>query len=151
MGSKTLERPQSIIWFERLYLALIAIGLLNAVLRWSSMQEMIAQQPNSAVLPDWFLPMTLGIGFLINILFWYFIARRGSNVARWIYIVILVIGVLGLILSAVMGTLFANQVNGVIGLINTGLSLACGWLIFRPDAQPWFAGVRGPDLTDTFS
>jgi hypothetical protein len=121
------------------------------VLRWSSMQEMIAQQPNSAALPTWFLPMTLAFGFVVNFLFWYFIARRGSNVARWIYVVLLGIGVLGLIFSAAMGTLFADPVNGIISLINTGLSLACGWLIFRPDAKPWFSGGRNANLTDTFS
>lgn len=146
-----MERPQSIIWFERLWLALIVIGLVNAALRWSTMQEMIAQQPNSAALPSWFLPLTLGGGVLINILFWYSIARRGSNVARWIYVVLIGIGVLGTIFGAVMGTLFLDPVNGAIGLFNTGLSLACSWLIFRPDTRSWFAGARSTDLTDTFS
>jgi hypothetical protein len=74
-----MERPQSIVWFERLYLGAMAIGILNSIVNWSAMQERIAATPNSAMLPSWFVPATMAIGLLITLVLWYFVARRGAD------------------------------------------------------------------------
>ena len=47
-----MERPQSIITFERCYLGAVALGLANNALNWTNMQEQMAATPNSQLLPD---------------------------------------------------------------------------------------------------
>jgi hypothetical protein len=145
-----VTRPPSIVMFERLYIAVIVIGIANTVLRWPTVRETALAQPGAEALPDWFVPVTMAIAIAINIAFWYFIARRGSNVVRWIYAVLTVVGVLGVAFTLISGALFADPIGGTASIVSTALSIICVWLIFRPDAQPWFQKDRR-DLGDTFS
>jgi hypothetical protein len=146
-----MERPQSIITFERCYLGGVALGLANNALNWSNMQEQMAATPNSQLLPDWFLPATIGVGLVITLLLWYFVARRASTVAKWILVVFFAIGLLGLpgIIAGVSSGLIA-PLMAIVGLITMALNATAVWMLFRPDAKLWFAG-QPTSLTDTFS
>jgi hypothetical protein len=146
-----MERPQSIITFERCYLGGVALGLANNALNWSNMQEQMAATPNSQLLPDWFLPATIGVGLVITLLLWYFVARRASTVAKWILVVFFAIGLLGLpgIVAGVSSGLIA-PLMAIVGLITLALNAIAVWMLFRPDAKLWFAGQK-TSLTDTFS
>ncbi len=144
-----MERPQSIVWFERCYLAALLLGAINTALQWQTIQERIAANPASAVVGSWFMPATLAISWGITLLLWYFTARRASNVTRWIIAVFFAIGVL-----SVIGTLVTGQyppgLAGIVGTVAFGLQAVAVWMLFRPDAKPWFAG-QPTNLTDTFS
>ena len=142
-------RPKSIVDFERCFLGALAIGVLMAIFGWETMRAQVAAQPNSALLPDWFMPLVLVISWTINLLLWFFIARRGSNVAKWIWTVLVVIGALGLIPRMLQGT-FTPGLLGVVTVVVVVLNLVATWMLFRPDARAWFAG-RPTDLSDTFS
>jgi uncharacterized membrane protein len=147
-----MERPQSVTMFERLYAIVIGIGVVNAAFRWSSIKMAVGAQTETAMLSSWFLPVTFLFGIAINILLWFFIARRGSNVARWIYVVLLAFGLIGVVMSLVRGTMFIDPVGGAISGVSTTLSVICAWLLFRPDANRWFKpGAVSVDLKDTFS
>ena len=142
-----MARPQSIVWFERFYLGAIALGLLNSVLNWDVIQEQIAANPGSQILPGWFMPVIMIVGIAINLLLWYFVARRGSTVAKWIITVFFAIGLFGLF------GVFTGQVPGRLlpfTLLNFALNAAAVYMMFRPDTKRWFSGGRD-DLEDTFS
>jgi hypothetical protein len=146
-----MQRPPSIITFERCYLGAVALGLVNNVLNWTNLQEQMAAAPNSQLLPDWFLPATIGVGLLITLLLWYFVARRASVVAKWILVVFFAIGLIGVpgIISGVSAGLI-SPLLAIAGFVTLTLNAIAVWMLFRPDAKLWFAGQQ-TSLTDTFS
>jgi hypothetical protein len=144
-----MTRPQSIIWFERCFLGAIGIGLVNSALNWSKIQEAVAATPGAGVLPGGFLIGTMVVGIIINLLLWYFAARRGSNVAKWIIMVFFGLGLLGLARTLMSGV--AAPTMNVFAYVALALQAVGVWLLFQPDAKAWFAGRRDDDLTQTFS
>jgi len=146
-----MQRPPSIITFERCYLGAVALGLANNALNWTNLQEQMAATPNSQLLPDWFLPATIGLGLVITLLLWYFVARRASVVAKWILVAFFAIGLVGVpgIISGI-STGLISPLLAVTGLITFTLNAIAVWMLFRPDAKLWFAGQQS-GLTDTFS
>lgn len=143
-----MERPQSILWFERAYLGSVALGLLNSALNWSQVQEQLAMTQNSALLPSWFVPATMMISLVINALMWFFIARRGSTVAKWIFVVLFAIGILGVVSMVAGGTI--PPTFNIVAVIALVLQVIAVVMLFRPDTKSWF-GSDKPDLNNTFS
>ncbi len=133
-----MDRPQSIIWFERLYLGGVAVGLANTVFNWSSIQEQVAATPNSEMLPSWFMSATIAIGIGINLLLWYFVAMRGSVVAKWIVVVFFVLGLLGVVQTMVSGATTGSST--IIGSVVLALQAGAVFMLFRPDTKSWFGG-----------
>lgn len=136
-----MPRPVSIVWFERCYLGALVIGLLNAVLRWPEMMAAAANQPNADQLGASFVPTVLIVsllaGFGISLLLWYFAARRGAVVAKWIITIFFVIGLLSIGFSVVTGS-FPTGIGGVIAVVVEVLQAIAVWQLFRPDAEAWF-------------
>jgi hypothetical protein len=138
------RRPTSILWFERLAWLSIAVGIVTASLQWDAMVALFDSGGS-------------GLGFVLVIIFisyglfgllLWLIARRASNVAKWIYVGLSALGFLGLIDFAS----FRAQANIVfgLGLAQYLLSAITVWLLFRADARNWFAGRRPVD-PDIFS
>lgn len=135
-----MERPQSIIWFERSYLGAVAVGLVNTATNWSGVQEQIAATPNSELLPSWFFGATIAVGLAINLTLWYFVARRGSVVAKWIVTVFFAIGLLGVLRAATSESVPPTlNVFAVVALV---LQAVAVFMLFRGDAKPWFSGNK---------
>lgn len=129
------DRPVSIVNFERCYLGAFAIGMFNTALSWQATRERLA--PQAEQFGSWFMPAVTLIGFAITLTLWYFIARRGSAVAKWIATVFLVLGLLGLLISLPTGN-YPQGIGGVFGIVSTVLQVIAIWLLFRPDTKPWF-------------
>lgn len=130
-------RPASIVLFERLVLLSILIGIANTILVWDQLNAEVAQQGVGT-------GMVLGIQgvtIALYLLLIWFITRKGSPVAKWIYVVFaalgLVVGLLGIGQAFAMGTL-----SGVLSIIGYVLAVVTIWLLFRPDAKAWFADGR---------
>jgi hypothetical protein len=148
-GSKAMIRPQSIVWFERCFLGAIGIGVVNSALNWSKMQDAVAATPGASVLPGGFLIGTMVVGIIINLVLWYFTARRRSNVAKWIIVVFFALGLLGLVRTLVTG--IAAPTMNIFAYVALALQAVGVYLLFQSDAKAWFAGRRDNDLTQTFS
>ena len=127
-------RPASIVNFERLYLAAIAIGLVNTILSWDRSVAMLASQPGMDFGPG-FLVGTVVAGLIIQLLLWYFIARRGSSVAKWVLVLLFVLGLIFVATSPPIG-----GIATILGVVTLLLDLAAIWMLFRPDARSWCAG-----------
>ncbi len=146
-------RPKSIVNFERVVLLGILIGIVNSAMSWDKM--MAAQQAKLAaqgqermigMLPS----LTIGIAVVfvaIWLLLVWLISRKGSPVAKWIYVVLSVLTLIGAIWgigkSASYGT-----VPLILAIVQHLLTLASLWFIFQPDAKAWFAEGRTADPAD---
>jgi hypothetical protein len=81
--------------------------------------------------------MTIIVGLAIQMLLWYFIARQPSVVAKWIFVVLLALNVLGVIFNAMTGAALGDitMILTVLALVLRGLA---AWMLFRLDARIWF-------------
>ena len=136
------NRPQSIVNFERCYLGAFVLGLVNTALAWSATSAAFAGSPQAAMMGSWFLTATTLIGFAITLALWYFIARKGSAVAKWIAVVFMVLGLIGVAITLLTGT-FPAGVSGTIGIITTMLQVIAVTFLFKPDAKIWFGETTG--------
>lgn len=136
-------RPQSIIMFERLFLASLALGAVGFLLSYPRMADLAANDPGMRQLG-------LGSGFLIGIviasyavylLLWHLIARRASNVAKWILVVFTVAGVI-VALPTLTGPWTSTF---VLSLVVYALGILAVVYLFRPDAKAWFGGKAQAD------
>ena len=132
-----MKRPQSIVLFERLYLAAWVIGLVSTVVTWQASQAMLMRNPAVAEYGAGFLFVTAGVRLLLPLLLWYFVARRGSVVAKWLLVALFAVGVIGLAWAAALGTIHLNS-GTLITLVVFALQGAGVAMLFRPDARGWF-------------
>ena len=145
-------RPASIVLFEKLYIATIVIGLIGVVLSWNSLTAMAQAQPGvTASVGSGILIGALVFGFLIPLLLLYFIARRASNVAKWIFVLLTAFSAY----SFIAGVANPHTPKGfLLGLnaVSLLLTLYCAWLLFRPDAKAWLVtkGANAPADPTTF-
>ena len=139
-------RPKSIELFEKVFLGAFAIGLVNTVMSWSQVDALLADpRMRAAGVGSGTLMFVVVVGILIPLLLWYFIARRASNVAKWIYVVLAALGLFGF-LSSLANPLAPKGLVTVLGLVTVGLQVYAAWLLFRPDAAAWLdsKGAIGP-------
>lgn len=129
-------RPQSIVWFERLYLAAFALMVVNTILSWDANAAALAANGTARDIPG-YQYWTTGIGLLIPPLLWFFIARRGSAVAKWILLVLVVIGLIGVGYIVTSGRATFG-LRGLLGYAAMALQVAAAAMLFRPDADAWF-------------
>lgn len=131
-------RPSSIVTFERLYLGAILIGIVNTVIGWHQSMALLQAQP--IPLGAGFLYSMTAIGIIVPLLLWYFIARQGSVVAKWILVVLFLLGLLGYALALSRGTLVAG-VSTILGVVALLMQAGAIWMLFRPDAEAWLSGT----------
>lgn len=147
-------RPRSIILFERLFLASIAISALAGI--WSTLHIDLllpaGMPPELATVMPFIAGGGLVVSGAIKLLFWFFIARRGANVAKWIFVVLFVIGLFGSVRAILgIGPVSLPIVMRLIAFVQLLLQSTCVWLLFRPDAARWLKGEPPSDLHDVFS
>lgn len=134
-------RPVSIVRFDRLYLASIAIGLIGNIVEWPVTMARLTENPETAALGSGAAIAAGGMivtGVLIALLLWFFAARRASNVARWIVAVFTAFSVGSLLIGFTGGAVILDA-GGIIRLVAVTLQAAATIFLFRPDAAAWFA------------
>ncbi|MXO86911.1 hypothetical protein GRI38_12820 [Altererythrobacter aurantiacus] len=135
-----MTRPDSIRMFEKLFLASIALGIVNMIISFGDTQATLADDPATAQLGSGFA-IFIGLFVLgVNLLFWFFIARKASNIAKWILVVFTVLGLV--MLPGTLATLSGFAL--ILSLLVTALQLAAIVFLFKQDAKEWFAGKRRP-------
>ena len=146
------DRPSSIIWFERLFFAALAVTAIDMFFH---RDILFGDLGEGTELGFEILGAVLIIGifvFGVQLLLWYFIAHRASRIARSIYALFWVIAIIGII--ALFNDYTASEL--VFAAITQGLTLASLIFLFRPDAAKWFlskgqrTGEEQEELTDIF-
>lgn len=147
-----MNRPASIVLFEKLYAAVIVIGVIGVVLSWNSLSAMAEAQPGvSGSVGSGILIGALIFGFLVPLLLLYFIARRASNIAKWIFVLLTAFGVYSFI-ATLSNPMVPKGLLLVVNAVSLVLTLYCAWLLFKPDAKAWLEskGADGPADPTTF-
>jgi hypothetical protein len=138
-------RPQSITMFDRLFLGSLGLGLVNAALNYDSTIGQLEADPAVAELGmagPGFVIAILAFSFGLSLLLWFLISRMAVNVAKWVLVVLTVIGLFGIPLALVDVPL----PQAIITVVVTVTQLAALWFLFRPDAKAWFEhGPKGMD------
>lgn len=136
-----MERPASIVNFERAYLARIVLGVIGAALTWNVVVEQASMNPAVERFGPGFVPTILGggvvIGLAVSLLLWHFAARKASVVAKWIIVVFFALGLLSKVYSLASGA-FPGGLTAIISAIDVLLGAAAVWFLFQPDARAWF-------------
>jgi len=133
-------RPPSIVNFTRVVLLSLAIGIVATWLSWDKLQEAIAAT-GSGMSTGMILGIQ-GVTIALYLLLIWFISSHGSPVAKWIYVVLCVLGlVFGLI--GFRQTLAYGTLPALLAAIQYILSIISLWLLFRPDSKAWFSEGRG--------
>ena len=142
-------RPESIVMFERLFFVNLALGLVGYFVNYDAAMAQLEADPGTAALGmgGGFMIGSYLVGLAINLLLWYFTARRGSNVARWIFTVLMGIGLVFSIPSLFVMGLSLITVTTIVGLLITLVLIV---LLFRPDSSAWFTS-DGPTDPEVFS
>lgn len=132
-------RPKSIREFELVFFASIAIGLIGVIFGWNTMMAKLAANPNAAVIAygKTIAIGSIAFGYALWLLLYYFIAHRGAVVAKWIFVVLEGLGLLGAAFSLLRQTV-PHGVVGVLTVAGWVLSIVMIWLLFRPDTKAWF-------------
>ena len=132
-----MTRPPSIVNFERCYRGGVLLGWIATALNWKHMQDKVAVQQTEAMVGAWYMPTILAISLLVNLLLWYFAARRGSKVAKWIIVVFFVLACFGVAMNMARHD-FPPGLAGVASVAAFVINAIAVWLLFRPDAKAWF-------------
>lgn len=134
-------RPQSIILFDRLFLASLALALVNAVLSYGTLVAQVEADPTLAGMGEPLVITVAVLSLLIPLVLWYFIARRASNIAKWLLVVLIAVGVFFGNYS------FENGLNlpAVLGLVVTLMQVVAIVILFRADARAWLEGDSATD------
>ncbi|MEI9851343.1 MAG: hypothetical protein WDN24_11450 [Sphingomonas sp.] len=100
-------RPQSIVHFDIVFFIIQATSIVVQALTWSQTLEQVTLSSGGAAPGAPIAAFVIGsavVGYAINLLLWYFISRRASAVAKWIYTALFAIGVASLLLALGLGT-----------------------------------------------
>lgn len=134
-----MQRPPSIVRYERLYLAAVAFGLASSIFSWPQSTASFARNPTLAEMM-WLLPVLTTAGVALRLALWYFTARRPSTVAKWAVVafaaaaaLILLFGIVALISDAV-----PSLPAALAGIVSGALHVVAAAYLFRPDAKTWF-------------
>ena len=126
------NKPKSITLFNRLNLAATLVGIANILVHYGVLRASAISRGASPAGP------ILGILLLVlsYLIFWFFIYRRGSNAAKWAFVVVTAVSVamiplkLGEVIA--VGTLYS-----VVDGIAFALQIAAMAMLFRGDSKAW--------------
>lgn len=133
------SKPASVKAFNQLNLAATLIGIGNILFHYSLLRGMAIAKGTSPAGPMLGV-LDLAISYLI---FWFFIYRRGSNIAKWIFVILTVLFV-ALLPSGLREALVVGKVYAATDVFAFALQIVAMAMLFRPDASVWLKGKGAP-------
>ncbi|HYJ28873.1 MAG TPA: hypothetical protein VEW25_00855 [Allosphingosinicella sp.] len=122
-------------------LLMLVIGFASAVLGWDAL---VAESARYGMGESTLIAIYAATVAIMLLLLWL-IARRGSNVARWIWVVLCVGGLavslwdIGAMSRMALPDMLMQAAQGLLTIVSI-------WLLFRPDANAWFARSGGGEV-----
>ncbi len=143
----TSSMPRTVAWFERLAYAAIALTALAIPMNSAAIGPYFEKSP-IAVIVSIVVP-TLGL----PILGVWLVARKQRNWARWLFLVYVAMGVLGLIMQ--YGKYKFPMIVQTLNVAGGFLRCVAVALLFTRSAKPWFLSPSnvphsdlGPDVEE---
>ena len=140
-------RPNSIIMFERLFLASLALSAIASVISYDAVLAELNRDPamEQLGLGGGFVVGMLALGMAIYLLLWFLIARKASTVAKWILVVFVALGLVSF--AASLTASFTLDFSSLLALVTYALEVAAVSCLFRSDAVAWLGGEKPADTT----
>lgn len=126
------DRPKSIRSFNEFNLAATLVGICNTLIHYGVLRELAISKGASPAGP------LIGILLLIlyYLIFWFFIYRRGSGIAKWVFVVVTAVSV-ALVPYRLGEVLAVGKIYAVIDGIAFASQLAAMAMLFRDEAKDW--------------
>lgn len=146
-------RPRSIEMFEKAYLGSIAVSLMAILIGWSRLSAdyavRMANMSESA--REAILMVSAGLVIAVSLLLWFLVARKASNIAKWLLVLLTALGTFSMV-NSVFEAALPKDLYFAVNITSTLLGLYSVWLLFRPDAVAWLdsKGADGPGDPATF-
>ena len=134
-------RPNSIVWFERLFLGSVVLGVANMFLHYAVLRDYSISRGGSPLGPIFGIILVM----IISLPIWFFIARRASNVAKWITVVLTVLGLFSMFGSYPKAAAI-SPTYGFLSVVVSLLQAAAVAFLFRKDAVVWLKS-KGRDAS----
>lgn len=137
-------RPASIVMFERFFLASLALSVISVVLGYGAMMDELGREPALAQMGigGGLVIGVVALGLVINLLLWFLIARKASNAAKWILVILTALGLASSLPSALGGPW---NLMTILGLASYALEIAAIVYLFKDDAKAWLKGEWNAD------
>jgi multidrug transporter EmrE-like cation transporter len=125
-------KPKSVTMFNRFNLAATLIAIANILVHYALLRNLAISNGTSPAGPF------LGILFLAlsYLIFWFFIYRRGSKVARWIFLVFTAVSI-AMVPLTLRDTLAIGAAYAIADGVSFLFQLAAAAMLFRRDATSW--------------
>jgi hypothetical protein len=138
-------RPNSIVMFERLFLASLVLSAISSFFAYDSILAELNRDPAllQLGLGGTFVAGTMAFSLALYLLLWFLIARKASRVAKWILVAFVAIGLASLVFSLTVS--FTPDLLTLLGLASYALEVAAVVFLFRPDAVAWLKGESPTD------
>jgi hypothetical protein len=133
--------PKSIAWFERLAYLSLALSALSLALHWSFVQAAFGQN-------SYLYPASAAFTLAVQVMLIFLTARRRTNWARWMWIVLSFAMAGFAVIGAIMGTDRGVDPDMAAALARyamyaTGFVSAA--LLLTAEARAWFVTAPPPD------
>ena len=129
-------RPTSIVYFERLAILSILVGVALTFMTWDGDVAAVREQGMASGV----LSLVQGVSLALLLLLIYLISRKASVIAKWVLVALFVVGVV-LIGPQLLGILD----QGLIGLLQLSqlvVFAAAIYFLFTLEARAWFGERR---------
>jgi ABC-type proline/glycine betaine transport system permease subunit len=114
--------------FELLFLISLGLGVVISALNWQQLTQM-AEAVFTLTVQAVVLLIMLGVMLLVS--------RKGSNIARWVLVVLFVLGAI-MYIPAMVVTFAQNPVTALLSSVQIAFQVSAIYFVFRPAAKPWF-------------
>ena len=131
------NKPKSITLFNRLNLAATLVGIFNILVHYGALRDSAISKGASPAGP--FLGVLLLV--LSYLIFWFFIYRRSSNAAKWVFVVVTAVSA-AMIPLKLAEVIAVGQIYAVIDGTAFALQLAATAMLFRADSKVWLGRKR---------
>ncbi|QAY78407.1 hypothetical protein [Sphingosinicella sp. BN140058] len=127
-----VSKPRSIMSFNRLNLAATLTAIVNIFIHYAPLRRLAIAHGGSPAGP------IVGIFFLglSYTMFWFFIYRRGSRVANWLFVAVTAFASAGIPFN-LPGVLAMGPAHVLIDGVSFLLQCAAMTMLFRGSAKAW--------------
>jgi len=132
-----VTRPRSVVWYERLAWTSLVTGLATAAANHAEFAKYYHQYHGGNLI-------LMVIGNAVQLLWIWLVARRRQNWARWISLLWLLLGILGIadMIGDVGERFQLNPVATILHYVALAIWMVSVMLLFRGDAREWFSRKR---------
>ena len=130
-----VARPQSVVWYERLAWAAVAAGLASSAANPALLARNYDRYANG------FLALFV-VSIAAQLIWIWVVARKRQNWARWISLIMVLIGIPVVFWDNAERLQFLNPISAIFWYVGYVVHLISVMLLFRGDAREWFSRKR---------